>query len=150
MPDLTELDLSENSLNYISKNMFSNISSHTSVIPIRINLSNNKLNGSSFEIGAFSNFISPVSLTISVKTSDTNNITYLDQRVFQPFIDKRHLVPVGDNVKFVGENYFQMAPTLDCDDCRNCWLHQEKYKTKELCSNHKKLDDSSNFKKCVH
>ncbi len=55
----------------------------------------------------------------------------------------------------------EMAPTLDCDDCRNYWLIQymkaEKYYLRNyfdhsefLCSNQKKLTDTSNFKKCVN
>jgi hypothetical protein len=59
------------------------------MVPLEINLSNNNLNGSSFENGAYSNFSTPVNSTISVQPSDKNNITYLEQRVFQPILQVR-------------------------------------------------------------
>jgi hypothetical protein len=62
----------KNSLNYIFKNLFKNIYTRL-FIPLDINLSNNNLNGSGFEIRAFSNFHSPINLTISVKPSDKND-----------------------------------------------------------------------------
>lgn len=154
MPHLIEINLSENSLNYISKNLFNNINTNfsSSSNDLKIILSNNNLNGSSFEIGAFSNFSTPVDLTIGDEPSDTNNITYLDERVFQPFFDQNIRIDESGDMR----HSLNMAPTLDCDHCRNKWLVQNIKKqrdyqmSKSLCSNHKKLSDSSNFKKCVH
>jgi hypothetical protein len=108
-------------------------------------LINNNLNSSSFEIGAFNGLNKPTHLFFNYGPNDKTNITYLDKHVFEPF--------VSDNRSGLESNRIDMFETLDCNDCRNYWLLQNenyKFKVKALiCSNHKMLTDSSNFKLCT-
>ncbi len=46
-------------------------------------LRDNNLNGTSFEIGSLNNLKRPTELILGVNP----NLTYLDQNIFQPFLD---------------------------------------------------------------
>ncbi len=104
---------------------------------LSLELSDSNLNGSSFEIGSFNNLKRPTEINFW-----NDPIKYLDQHVFQPFIEM--------NV----ENRIVLSPYyFDCDDCRSYWLKKDpKYNNRtylEICSNGKKFTDATNFAKCT-
>jgi hypothetical protein len=104
---------------------------------LKIDLRYSVLNGSSFEIGSFSHLKRPTEIDLSF----CSNMTYLEEKIFQPFFEINN----ENGVKLSNE-YF------DCNDCRSSWLKTAtKYKDRtglSTCSNGKKFTDSSNFAKC--
>ncbi len=97
----------------------------------------NNLNGTSFEIGSLNNLKRPTELDLEFN----QNLTYLDQNIFQPFLDSN-----VENKIIIGQIYF------DCDDCRSYWLKKDpKYSNRtdlKLCSNGKNWTNNENFAKC--
>jgi hypothetical protein len=124
-PSLIYLSLFNNTLNHISEKVFNfrKLNLNSMSRDLTLNLFNNNFNSSSFEIGSFSGFIKPTNLLL-IGSNDKSNITYLDQTVFEPFLN--------DNLSPMGNSY-NILNTLDCNDCRNYWLIQNKnYKYKSL------------------
>jgi len=140
LPQLLNIFLINNKLNRIPKGVF-NFPKVNGSLYTNIYLTNNHLNSSSFEIGAFSNLKRPTIIQLeNYGSSDTNKITYLNQKVFQPFHDshEKNRVNIGG---------------LDCADCRNYWLVENSNYSNQLfgisCSNFAKITDmTKNFKGC--
>jgi hypothetical protein len=136
LDSLTQLELSGNKLNHISENAF-NFSKSSDVL-LRLHLHKNSLNSTSFESGAFDKFNRPTHIFFSFG-NNLNNITYLDQRLFE---------------KFMNNNNHNMIDSIaiDCKDCRSFWLFQNKKYSKQLsflnCSNSKAFSDKNNFPEC--
>jgi hypothetical protein len=107
LPNLRKLKiLSE--INSISSHTFE--FNATSTNDLEIDLSNNKLIASSFELNSFSNSKRPLNLNLN-----KNNLRYLDQSVFESFfsVDSRNKLSLLGN-------------TLNCTDCRSYWLIDQK------------------------
>ena len=70
---------------------------------------NNKLDSSSFELGALVD-LSWEKRGIELRLQN-NQITYLEEKIFRPFLEKNqlHLVILNGN-------------SLDCDDKRSAWI----------------------------
>ncbi len=106
---------------------------------LKLNLVGSNLNGSSLAIGLLNSLKRPTTLDLSFNSK----LTYLDQRIFQPFLKS--------NVE--NKIIIDSDQQLDCDDCRTYWLKKEpKYLNRTqfgLCSNNRKFIDKSNFAKCV-
>ena len=112
LPNLKTLDLKYGNISYISSNTFK--FKDRKADSLFIMLSGNKLNGSSFEIGAFMNISGSVDLDLSY-----NQITYLDEQVFAPFLNAHQ-----DNKINLYKN------PMNCSDCRSYWVFKnEKWKT---------------------
>ncbi len=98
-----------------------------------------KLNSTSFAIGSLDNLKRPTNIYLGFNP----NLTYLDQHVFQPFLESN----AGNKV------IFQTGEHFDCNDCRSYWLKKEsKYNNRtdlKICSNKKNYTDVNNFAKCV-
>jgi hypothetical protein len=77
---------------------------------------------------------------------DENNITFLDEHVFEPFLNDNQFEKGSGNT-------ISMLSSLDCNDCRNYWLvKNQNYKTKlteSKYSDNETITDSSNFKLCI-
>jgi len=141
MSEIRILRLEDGHLNYLPKNALKFGKSNGS---FAIFLSNNKLNGSSFEKGVLTS-TSPKNVIVSLSLQ-ANQIKYLDEAVFKPFlINQTH-------------NYFGIiSEPLDCDDCRSAWIckSKESEQIKETffrdpkCVDGRLITDcSKNFLKC--
>ncbi len=75
---------------------------------LSLNLYNNNLNSLSFQIGSFSGFIKPTEVEFCAGPNDKNNITYLDEKVFEPFLNVSYELQQVNSIKFVN--------TLDWND----------------------------------
>jgi hypothetical protein len=126
MNKIQVIDLSEGGLNYIANSAFKlgNTRSNARyfgfyvdpkkyptlslIMPLYIHLRFNKLHGSSFEKGVFTD---ETLKNISIKLHlDNNKINYLNKQVFLPFLSSRI-------------NYLNLKNNpLDCDDCRSAWI----------------------------
>ena len=78
---------------------------------------------------------------------DLDNIKFLDQDVFLPFLldDERNTIDVSVSI------WKNESEEFDCNDCRNYWIIKNQNLTKRVtanCSNKKQLNDPDNFKKC--
>jgi hypothetical protein len=107
LQNLTTLRLYKNRIDFIGEDSFRFATSSTE--RLFLTLSNNALNGSSFEVGAFSYFERPVDLYM-----EYNYITYLDEAVFRPFLNQTVL-----NRLWLHGNPFVA-------DCRMQWLVNDK------------------------
>ena len=89
-----------------------------------------------FEEDTFSNIRRPTTISFLF-----NQITYLEEKVFLKFFEDNE-----NNKIMVDELVF------DCNDCGNYWLVKRAEiairMRKMKCSNHKYLNDKSNFKQC--
>jgi hypothetical protein len=130
--NVTILGFFGNNINHIPNNTFNYL--RKSDKHLSINLNENPLNSSSFEVGAFNNLNRPTSIWLP-----GNQIKYLEQTIFEPFFN--------DNDK----NIIQID-NLDCEDCRSYWLFKNGKYSHQLaeikCSNNKIFSDNDNFKKC--
>jgi hypothetical protein len=110
---------------------------------LTLDLMKNNLNGTSFEIGSLNNLKTPTELNLK----ENPNLTYLDQTIFQPFLDSN-----VENKVILEEELYKKQTTFDCDDCRNYWLKKDsKYSNRtnlKICSNGKNYTDNDNFSKC--
>ena len=144
LTSLESIFLQYGSLNHIPSNAFK--IEHTEANTgksLEISLFDNQLNGSSFELGAFTH-PSLNKRKISLYFLN-NNITFLNETVFLPFLE-------NENNKF---NTILNNP-LDCDDCRTAWIWKKlsakarnnlDYKIR--CKDgHLLVDCDANFKKC--
>ena len=111
--------------------------------PLNIRLFNNPLNGSSFELGAFTHpSLNKRKITLFL---ENNNITFLNEAVFLPFLQ-------NENNKFA----MLMNNPLDCDDCRTAWVckklsaktRNKLYDYVQCKDGHPLRDCVANFKKC--
>jgi hypothetical protein len=132
---LTQLDLEVKKLNQISENAF-NFSKFNDK-PFLLFLYRNSSNSSSFEKRSFNSFHR---LTQFIFTYDfkSNNITYLDQHIFEEFLNKNKENGIDSN-------------TIDCNDCHSFWL--KKYSKQSytlICSNNKGFLDDKNFLDCQY
>jgi Leucine-rich repeat (LRR) protein len=107
LPNLSTLSLYQNRIDFIGEDSFRFATSST--VRLTLTLSYNALNGSSFEVGAFSYFDRPVDLYM-----EYNYITYLDEAVFRPFLNQTVL-----NRLWLHGNPFVA-------DCRMQWLVNDK------------------------
>jgi Leucine-rich repeat (LRR) protein len=135
---LTQLELDGNKLDHISENTF-NFSKSSDKL-LQLFLDRNSLNSSSFEKGAFDKFNRPTYIIFSFG-HNLNNITYLDQHIFEEFMNNNNHSMI-DSI------------TIDCEDCRSFWLFQNEKYSKQLlllkCSNSKAFSDENNFPECKH
>jgi hypothetical protein len=136
---LTELHLTSNFVDNIPENAFS--FSDTSEKRLNIFLIACHLKSVSFSVGAFSHLNRPTRLYLDAWLNESNNITFLDQRIFEPFFNANN------------RNEIQ-ASNLDCDDCRSYWLVKDnrfsQQLTKIYCSDSKQVSDNKNFANCIH
>jgi hypothetical protein len=133
---LNELSVDLNYLDFIPKDAFH--FEKESNENLRLWLTANKLNDSSFEIGSFDNLRKPTILNLGYTL-----ITYLDEKIFSPFLELNHQ-------NFIG---FHASDELNCDDCRNYWLKKEYHlfgnRTNiSKCTNGKSFFSNDNFVKC--
>ncbi len=142
--DLTNLeviDLSKNNLQTIPANAFQFKSPATKNLEIDLN-GMISLIGTGFQVGSLLNIKRPTLLSL---TGDTK-ITYLDEKVFKPFLDSNP----GNTIKLIPDS--GLIVSFDCDDCKNFWIkkdpkiHSRTDLTK--CSNKKLFTDATNFAKC--
>ncbi len=132
---LSYLDLKENKLDHISENAFSFSKSNDELF--RLFLYKNSLNSSSFEKGSFNNLNRPTILILS-DWEKLNNITYLDQQIFEEFLNKNKQNRID-------------STSIDCNDCRSFWLKKYDKQISDLhCSNYKAFSDAKNFPNCQH
>ncbi len=135
---LEEVDFEYNKLDHISEKAFNFIDSSANST-LNLYLIRCSLNGSSFEKGAFNNFNRPTVLHFNY-FDQSNNITFLDQRIFEPFFSANN------------KNGIQLN-TIDCKDCRSFWLIKlQKFPSQSFqvkCSDGKQISDKSNFSKCA-
>lgn len=127
------LDFYNNKISYVSKNAFSFQNNLNKTL--RIALFGNKLNATSFQLGAFDSIKRPVDLELQF-----NNISYLDKRVFLSFITQNS----GNTIK---------ADSLACDDCRNHWLVDNNFNfdlNVLKCSNGQNASFMSSLERCVN
>jgi hypothetical protein len=82
---LTELQFISNSVDIIPENAFS--FSDTSEKRLYIFVTDCHLKSTSFSIGAFNHLNRPTTIFLNSWLNDSNNITFLDQRIFEPFFN---------------------------------------------------------------
>ncbi len=138
LDSLTQLLLDGNKLDHISENAFNFSKSSDKLFGLF--LDKNPLNSSSFERGAFSKLNRPTYIIFSFGPFNFNNITYLDQHIFEEFMNNNQQNAISSN-------------NIDCKDCRSFWLFQNKKLSQQLsllkCSNYPiDFSDVNNFPDC--
>ena len=144
LTSLERIALRHGSLNHIPSNAFKieNREDNTRK-PLSIYLYGNPLNGSSFELGAFTHpSLNKRKIFLEFYN---NNITFLNETVFLPFLQ-------NENNK-IGWIY---GNPLDCNDCRTAWICKKlsakmrnKLNDNVQCKDgHLLRDCDANFKKC--
>ncbi len=108
LPNLETISLDGNQISLISKYSFSSM--HSSNKRLLVSLVSNPLNASSFEFLAFNGAQRPIKLSFADPGGCYWNVTYLEEEVFGPFLDK-------------DENQIYLEPecALICD-CKMKWL----------------------------
>jgi hypothetical protein len=143
---LQSLTLMESNLNFISAHALEvGQRAEYEKVPLNINLRANKLNSSSFEVGSLTN-IALKSRRKNVKLDlSSNQIVYLDENVFLPFLKE------SGNTLNLDNNTL-----LDCDDCKSAWICKQPEQLRMAingctCKGHKGMliNCKSNFKKCI-
>ncbi len=134
---VTDLILSQNSINFIPANAFR--FENQSKDSLTVDLNNNPLNGSSFELNSFLNIKRPTNLLLFSDPS-VGNLTYLDERIFLPFLS-------------LNENKINLKnQNIDCNDCRSYWLNKNHQFIERIvnlkCNNGKSFMDENNFSNC--
>jgi hypothetical protein len=133
---LSKLYIEHNKINHISDKalIFGETSENTFILYLFGCL----LNSSSFAIGAFNNLNRPAWLYFSYREI-INNITYLDQHIFEPFL-------------YNNKNNEIILNQLDCNDCRSFWLFKNAKLSPQIsrleCANGNKFSEISNFLEC--
>jgi hypothetical protein len=138
--NLDNLQINTNKLNHIPKNAL--FFTNTDLDFFELFLFEELLNSSSFESGAFDNLHRPTMIHFNYGANDkSNNITYLDQHVFETFLNKDSKNGIELNI-------------IDCKDCRSYWLVKNpKYKSQisQLkCSTGHPISDKNNFGDCAN
>jgi hypothetical protein len=136
LKSLEFLQLGSNPISHITENAFNFL--NTSEIRLNLDVHASFLNSSSFDEGAFSHLNRP---TILYFGESGPNITYLDQHIFEQFLNNND----KNGIKLY---------SIDCNDCRSFWLFSnQKYSKRSsnelFCSNRKEFTDKSNFQECV-
>ena len=76
---------------------------------------------------------------------DVQGVTYLDEKVFLPFL-------LDNQNNTIEVNWANSKQSIfDCSDCRNYWIKKNQNITERVsvnCSNQKKFNDPDNFKNC--
>ncbi len=136
LDSLTQLELDGNKLDHISEDAF-NFSKSSDKL-FQLFLDKNPLNSSSFERGAFNKLNRPTYIIFSFGFN-FNNITYLDQHIFEEFMNNNQQNAISSN-------------NIDCNDCRSFWLFQNKKFSQQFsllkCSNSIDFSNVNNFHDC--
>ena len=144
LTSLEEINLGGSSLNHIPSNAFKiGHKEANNGKGLKILFFGNPLNGSSFELGAFTHpSLNKTNIYVSFIS---NNITFLNETVFLPFLQNEN-------------NQFDKlwSNPLDCDDCRTAWVCKKlsaEARSKltqyvECKDRHPLRDCEKNFKKC--
>jgi hypothetical protein len=135
MNRLTELALYHGKLSRIPRDVL-NIGEANSINPLSITLEFDQMNDTCFELGALTH---PSLEKRKVHLSLTkNNFTYLDEKIFRPFLlaNKLNVVSLFYN-------------PLDCEDKRSAWVcnlqREDKFRIDVgVCTNGKRLTDCEN------
>jgi len=146
MKGLESISLTNGSLNHIPSNAFKIEQTEANTGKgLDIRFIGNPLNGSSFELGAFTH-PSLNERKISLRFNN-NNITFLNETVFLPFLQNEN-----NKIELISGN------PLDCDDCRTAWFCKKlseitrgELLARIWCKNsytHPLADCKKNFKKC--
>jgi hypothetical protein len=142
LDNLSYLTFAVNNISSIPKTAFN--FKNNSNRSIALYLWKNNLNSISFEIGSLNNLKRATKLSLE----ENPNLTYLDQNIFQPFLDSN-----VENKIILEDERVQEKTSFDCDNCRNYWLKKDpKYSNRinlKLCSNGKNYTDNANFAKCA-
>jgi hypothetical protein len=104
---------------------------------LEISIAHQQLNGSSFELNAFSNIQRPTRIWFH----ENPKLNFIDENVFSSFLNSN------------SENRINFSyDKLDCNDCRSYWLRNKINYLNKIevleCSNQKKFLDTSNFANC--
>jgi hypothetical protein len=110
--NLKSIDLGSSKIDHIPAHAFDFKKSSDATLDL--NLSNNHLNGSSFERDAFLNAKRPMHINLR-----RNSIKFLDEVIFEPFFSLNSNNTIDLELNF-----------LTCGDCRNFWLIRDNYKFK--------------------
>jgi hypothetical protein len=137
---LSNLQIDANKVNHISKNAF--FFNNTDQGFFLLFLFEQLLNSSSFESGAFDNLHRPTIIYFNYGYDDkSNNITYLDQNIFETFLNK-------DSKNGIALN------TIECKDCRSYWLVKNPIYKSQIsslkCSTGQPISDKNTFSDCAH
>ncbi len=137
LTNLNFISLSDGSLNHISSNAFK--IEHTednTGKALGIRLQGKPLNGSSFELGAFTH--PSLNKRKIFLEFNNNNITFLNETVFLPFLQ-------NENNTFLEITH----NPLDCDDCRTAWIcNKLSAKTRNRLDNNVQCKDESHLRDC--
>ncbi len=144
LTSLEEIALRNGSLNHIPSNAFKigHKEANDGKI-LHIKLYDSPLNGSSFELGAFTHpSLNKRKIYLYLMG---NNITFLNETVFLPFLqnENKEIARIMNN-------------PLDCDNCRTAWIcnklsaeTRSKLDNNVQCKDgHPLADCEKNFKKC--
>ena len=140
LTNLSSVNLYDTSIDFIPDNTFANEKSLNQTLNIGL-YNNPYLNGSSFAINSLANIRKDISLSLSGYQlfQWPSNITYLNEKVFLPFLMAKEKTGI-------------LLNSLNCSDCRNYWLVKNKNLSPRInnlrCSNSQNLLSASNFKKC--
>jgi hypothetical protein len=133
-----KIELSGN-FNFIPSHAFV-IESHNEDVDLSITFGYSKINGSSFELGAFIN----AGRTLHLSFEGTFELTYLDEKIFKPLLDAypKSTISLEDCL-------------LDCGNCNFLWIFETKNITLQQitgtnCYNGKSLENLTidDFKYC--
>jgi len=105
--DILVIDLAPNGISHISEHAFDFVGKSDKLLYIK--LYNNPLNGTSFDLGAFSRAQRP----LRIDFRSDKKLTYLDEKVFAPLLSKTQTIVEVENIPFV------------CD-CKLQWIIKEK------------------------
>jgi len=143
LTSLLVINLKDGSLNHIPSNAFKiGHKEANNGKGLKILFFGNPLNGSSFELGAFTHpSLNKRKISVSFWN---NNITFLNETVFLPFLQNEN------NTITITHN------PLDCDDCRTAWICNKlsaKIRNKldqfvQCKDGHSLFDCEKNFEKC--
>ena len=101
---------------------------------------NERINSSVFAENSLIDIKRPTKLILG-SPRYPHKITYLDEKVFLPFLLDKSL----NSIDLLGESF-------DCSDCRNYWIKKNSTISSQIthlnCSNGKDLNDQDNFSSC--
>ena len=148
IPNLYSIIIINTSISYIPENAFAlEIPSKDKLQKFEISLTNNPFiypYVSNIALGAFLSFNRPTTINFRTWMNGEVEYNYLEEQIFLPFFMQ--------NI----ENYLGFTFNLNCSDCRNKWIINNKYNInvrKQLisllaCNDGNKLGHSSHFRDC--